>query len=141
MTITLLDTGPLVAGANRKDKHHASCARLLRNLVGRVLVPTTVLAEAGWILNGRLGPEVHASFLESVEQSFELVELFPVDLRRMADLIRQYKSADLDTVDVSVMAIAERLGVRQIATLDRRDFGLVRPCHIPAFDLLPETLP
>lgn len=141
MTVTLLDTGPLVAGVNRKDKHHACSARLLENLVGRVLVPTTVLAEAGWIINGKLGPDAHAVFLESVVEAFELVELFPVDVRRMADLVRQYKGAELDTVDVSVVAVAERLGVRQIATLDRRDFGLVRPRHIPAFHLLPETLP
>jgi hypothetical protein len=35
------------------------------------------------------------------------------------------------------MAIAERLGSRQIATLDRRHFTLVRPAHAAAFELLP----
>lgn len=42
--------------------------------------------------------------------------------------------------DVSVVAIAERLGVTQIATIDRRDFTLIRPQHVSAFILLPETL-
>jgi uncharacterized protein len=33
--------------------------------------------------------------------------------------------------------MAERLGVKQVATLDRRDFGVLRPWHIDAFQLLP----
>lgn len=39
--------------------------------------------------------------------------------------------------DASIVAIAERLGVTQIATLDRRHFGVVRPNHVDAFTLLP----
>jgi hypothetical protein len=40
----------------------------------------------------------------------------------------------------SLTAVAERFGVREIATLDRRHFTAVRPSHIEAFTLLPETL-
>ncbi|MDA0632694.1 hypothetical protein OUY22_04635 [Nonomuraea sp. MCN248] len=69
-----------------------------------------------------------------------MVELLPVDVRRMAELVRIYKDARLDPADVSVVAIAERLGVTQIATIDRRDFTLIRPRHVPAFRLLPEIL-
>jgi uncharacterized protein len=36
-----------------------------------------------------------------------------------------------------VIAIAERLGITQIATRDRRDFTVVRPRHAGAFELLP----
>ncbi|MEV4103584.1 hypothetical protein AB0J42_25285 [Nonomuraea sp. NPDC049649] len=58
----------------------------------------------------------------------------------MAELVRLYKDARLDPADVSLAAIAERLGVTQVATIDRRDFTLIRPRHVPAFRLLPETL-
>jgi hypothetical protein len=34
-----------------------------------------------------------------------------------------------------VIAVAERLGITQIATLDRRDFTVVRPAHVTAFEL------
>lgn len=40
-------------------------------------------------------------------------------------------------MDASLVAIAERLGVTEIATLDRRDFTVVRPRHVGAFVLLP----
>jgi predicted nucleic acid-binding protein len=35
------------------------------------------------------------------------------------------------------MAIAERLGVTRIYTLDRRDFSVVRPAHAERYELLP----
>jgi predicted nucleic acid-binding protein len=43
----------------------------------------------------------------------------------------------LGAVDASVIAAAERLGVREVATLDRRHFAAVRPQHVDAFTLLP----
>lgn len=54
--------------------------------------------------------------------------------------MRDYDDLPLGTTDASVIALAERLGVREIATLDRRYFTAVRPHHIDAFTLLPETL-
>jgi uncharacterized protein len=33
--------------------------------------------------------------------------------------------------------MAERLGVTRLLTLDRRHFGLIRPRHCPALDILP----
>jgi predicted nucleic acid-binding protein len=43
----------------------------------------------------------------------------------------------LGTVDGSVIAAAERLDIKEIATLDRRHFTVVRPNHAAAFNLLP----
>lgn len=43
----------------------------------------------------------------------------------------------LGFVDASVVAVAERLGERQVATLDRRHFSVVRPRHVKAFRLVP----
>jgi uncharacterized protein len=59
------------------------------------------------------------------------------DLRRCADILDEYAGSRVDFVDASVMAIAERLGARRIYTLDRRDFSLVQPRHVEAFELLP----
>lgn len=46
----------------------------------------------------------------------------------------------LGTTDASIVALAERLQLGEIATLDRRHFSVVRPAHIDAFTLLPERL-
>lgn len=140
MTAVLLDTGPLIAVVDRDDKHHDSCVRLLEALDGPLLLPTTILIEAGWIINRHMGASVHAQFLDLVTDEFELVNLIPQDVRRMAELVRVYHNARLDPADVSVVAIAERLAIRDIVTIDRRDFSLVRPRHVSAFTLLPEVL-
>jgi predicted nucleic acid-binding protein len=43
----------------------------------------------------------------------------------------------LGGVDASVVAVAERLGIRTVATLDRRHFTVVRPRHVDTFELQP----
>jgi hypothetical protein len=49
----------------------------------------------------------------------------------------QYADANLDFVDCCIMALSERLQVRQICTLDRRDFSIFRPTHCDYLELLP----
>ncbi|MBB6471663.1 PIN domain-containing protein [Sphaerisporangium rubeum] len=83
---------------------------------------------------------MHAQFLDLAVEEFERVDLLPADVRRMAELVRICQDARLDPADVSVVAIAERLNVTHIATLDRRDFTLIRPRHVSALTLLPEAL-
>ena len=41
------------------------------------------------------------------------------------------------TVDASVVAVGERLGITEVATVDRRHFSMVRPRHVGGFTLLP----
>ncbi|MFC0862411.1 type II toxin-antitoxin system VapC family toxin [Sphaerimonospora cavernae] len=138
---TLLDTGPLVAAAHGGDKHHQECVRLLEELPGPLLLPITVLIEACWLINKYGGTKAHAAFLDQLHAAvnagdFTLVAITPADLNRMAELVRTYPALRLDPADASVIALAERLNVRQIATLDRRDFTVIRPRH-SALTLLP----
>ncbi|GIH64392.1 PIN domain-containing protein [Microbispora siamensis] len=79
-----------------------------------------------------------AAFLTSIESGeLELVSLEQKDVTRIAELVRLYKNLPLGAVDASVIAIAERLGLPAVATLDRRHFSIVRPRHVAALRLLP----
>ncbi|MHB2022060.1 MAG: hypothetical protein ACYCO3_01820 [Mycobacteriales bacterium] len=40
-------------------------------------------------------------------------------------------------MEASIVAVAERLNLTELATLNRRDFTVVRPRHVDAFTLLP----
>lgn len=133
----ILDTGPLVAAANVNDQHHESCAELLATAEGPLLVPSTVLTETCWLLEARRGPRSEAQFLRSFRLGLELIELTPADVDRMAELVDQYDDLPLGAVDASVVALAERLGVTTVATLDRKHFTIVRPRHTESFILLP----
>jgi predicted nucleic acid-binding protein len=60
------------------------------------------------------------------------------DLERAAELCLRYRKLELGLVDAVVMAVAERLRARAIATLDERDFGAVK--LLRTFELLPRDL-
>ncbi len=45
----------------------------------------------------------------------------------MAELVRTYADLPLGAVDASVLAVAERLRLTDVATLDRRHLTIVRP--------------
>ena len=68
---------------------------------------------------------------------FQIVDPIPGDSARAIELIRRYADLGLGFVDASIIALAERLGVTTIATIDRRDFAVVRPTHCDAFELIP----
>ncbi len=58
------------------------------------------------------------------------------DWLRIAELVASYRDLPLGTADASVIAAAERLGIRDIATLDRRHFTVVRS-NLGELTLLP----
>lgn len=61
----------------------------------------------------------------------------PADARRIAELLEIYADLGLGGTDASLIVVAERLEATTIATLDRRHFGVVRPAHTDAFELIP----
>lgn len=135
------DTGPLVAAADRSDADNRPCTDLFTSLhlAGRpILVPATVVAEVGYLLGRAGGAKIESAFLRSIaQQTISVVDLELPDYERMAELVDVYADFPLGTTDAAVVAVAERLRVSEVATLDHRHFRVVRPRHIPAFTLLP----
>lgn len=90
------------------------------------------------LLATRLGTEPEVRFLGDLAAgSFSVEPVTPADWLRIAELVARYRDLPLGSVDASVAAAAERLGITDVATLDRRHFGVVRPAHVGAFTLLP----
>jgi hypothetical protein len=139
--LIVCDTGPLVAAALSNDADHHAAVELFSgmHLAGRrMVVPGPVVAEVGYLLAREASAHVEASFLRSLaDGDFEPIDLVHADYARMARLVEQYADLPLGTTDAAVVAVAERLGVVEVATLDRRHFSVVRPAHTAAFTLLP----
>ena len=134
----ICDTAPLVAVLNAVDADHQRCTNRLETHPGPLLIPGPVLAEVCHLAEARVGSAAEAGFLRSVAAGeLTLVELSSVDLSRMAELVERYADMSLDAADASVVAVAERLGIREVATLDRRHFTVVGPRHVEALTLLP----
>jgi predicted nucleic acid-binding protein len=136
--VILVDTGPLVAAANRRDTDHDASVNGLTEATPPRLVPGVVIAEVGYFLAEHAGSAAEADFLRSFKTGFlKLAETTVEDLQRAAELVEQYADLPLGVTDAIIVATAERLEITDIATLDRRHFSVVRPSHIEAFALLP----
>ena len=137
METVIADTGFVVALANRSDaKHEVVKAIYLQQK--RILLPQTVLAEVAYLIGREAGVITVASFLKGLPMSqFSLLALLEEDVLRVAEILAQYADSRIDFVDASVMAVAERLNIVTVLTLDRRDFSLFRPRHCNSFVLIP----
>lgn len=136
---TVVDTGPLVALVDADDAHHADCRRWYEKADRRKLVvPAPVIAEAAFLIANHINARAEAAFLADLSQGLygQVVSPTPVDLVRMAALVRQYESLPLGATDACVIAVAERYGTPQVATVDLRHFTVVRPQHAPSLQLV-----
>ncbi len=128
------------ADIDADDAHHASCLELLQTHPGPLVVPTLAVTEVVYLVGSRLGAEAEVRFLGDLADGAFVVE--PVaagDWLRIAELVARYRDLPLGAVDASVVAAAERLGITEIATVDRHHFTVVRPRHTTAFALLPDA--
>lgn len=84
-------------------------------------------------------PSVFGRFLDNVSQgAFAIADLLPDDYVRVRQLVLQYADSDIGFVDAAVLAIVERLNEPKLATIDHRHFGMMRPRHVDALQLLPD---
>jgi len=136
--VLIVDAGPLYAAAARGDRHHDACVALLASAPRPLIVPVLVVTEVAYLLADRIGPAAELAFATSIERG-ELVvgQLAAADWGRITQLVAEYADMTLGVVDASVVALAERLDIDTVATLDRRHFAAVRPRHVAAFDLVP----
>ena len=133
-----LDTGVALSAADRDEPRHRECVELLLAHRGQLVMAAPAVAETAWMIESRLGPSAEARFLRLVtDGQLEAVELNLDDYRRCVELIETYADMGLGLVDASVVAVAERLDINTVGTLNRRDFVVVRPRHVEAFTLIP----
>jgi uncharacterized protein len=134
--VLIVDTGPLVAVADASDPDHQRCLQLLESHRGPLVTTVFVIAEAGWLIRRQLDSTAEALLYRAIsEAQLNVEELTGSDWARIADLVVIYADIGLDAADASVIAIAERLGQTTIATLDERDFRIVRPVNTESFHL------
>lgn len=134
----LVDAGPLIAESDPRDPYHRRVRGFFESTTELLLVPITVVPEVCHFLGRRPGPQVEVAFIRALAGGELAVEpVTPTDMVRAADLMHAYVDLPLGFVDASVVALAERLGIQKVVTLDQRHFRAVRPRHVAAFELFP----
>jgi predicted nucleic acid-binding protein len=133
----LIDTGFLLAAISTNDRSHEACAIILAR-ERQPLLPAATLTELAYMVRRDMGQRAFIRLMRSIfDGELELVFATTDDLQRATDIMEQYLDSKIDFVDCVIVAMAERLNISRILTVDQRDFRIIRPNHISAFEILP----
>lgn len=122
----LVDTGPLAAYLNRRDPAHEEIAACLAAFSGQLHTTSAVITEAmHFVFADSRGPALLAEFITASRTLVHDLSQ-PAELRAAAALMAKYADTPMDYGDATLLLLAERLGLPDIVTLDRRGFSVYR---------------
>lgn len=128
--------------ADEDDQYHETIADFVAATNETLVVPSPVVPEVCYLLLEHLGPEAEIQFLRSLANQELLLDHFTIkDLARAVQILEQYRDAKFGMVDATVMAMAERLKIQIVLTLDHRHFRFFRPAHCRVLHLVPDLPP
>jgi hypothetical protein len=133
-----LDASAVVAAADRADLNHAAAMAWFQRADEPLLLAALSLADLDTLLQRELGAPASLALVRTITGgAIRLVAPTDRDLTRASELMEAAAEHRPRLTDALVVAAAERLGVRRIATFDRRPMAVFRPRHVRAFDLEP----
>jgi len=124
MNLLLVDTGPLVALANKRDKYHQDCSAFLANYRGRLLTTWSVLTEFSHLACSVSSTLALYQWIE--RGGMEVATLGRDELVSTIDWITRYADRPMDLADASLVVTAIKTGCIDVWTLDRTDFETYR---------------
>jgi predicted nucleic acid-binding protein len=134
----LLDAGPLIAMLDVKDQWHDTVMPVWRAMLPRCLTTEPVLVEATHILARRLHSHTRAlEFLIASE-----VPVFALHLplhQQCVHLMQRYADVPMDYADATLVALADRIRLQQVFTLDRKGFRTYRTSRGMTLEIVPLT--
>ncbi len=134
----VVDTSIVVAYMNAGDNFHATVAGWLDGADDDLATTPLIIAEVDHLVGARGGPTARRALHRDLAAGAYLVEWWPGAITSVVKIAERYADTGLGLADASLVALAERLGTIDIATLDERHFRAVRPQAVgKAFRLLP----
>ena len=121
------DTSAVLALLDSRSPSHAPLRKIFQAHRSDWVLPWAILPELDYMVLQKGGPGSARAVRADLADGRYLIEWGGADdLQRALELDRTYRDLSLGLVDGIVMAVAERLEARAIATLDLRDFGAVK---------------
>ena len=132
----LVDAGPLVAILHRDDQDHQLCAETLRELRGPMFTTWIPVTEAMYLLE--FSVTAQGALLEMIERrALQVLGLDTDDMPKIRTLMKKYKDLPMDFADATLVHVANRENIREVFTLDRRDFSVYRLKRNQSFTIVP----
>jgi uncharacterized protein len=114
----------MIALFNRSDAHHKTALAFLKRCDDIQMISTSLaIGEVAAYLSG----QQHRlfDFLEWVETTVLVDDQFNEDLPRIIEVMKKYRDLPADLADVSLIALCERRGITEVASIDK-DFQVYR---------------
>ena len=120
----VIDSGPLLALFDRDDRYHGQAVEFIKGFRGVAVTNLAVVTEVAYLLD--FSVQAQSSFLRWVgDGAVELAALWAADCLRIAELLVKYRALPMSFTDASLVALCERLEIREVATIDQ-DFDIYR---------------
>lgn len=118
-----VDTGPLVALFDKDEAEHVAAEQFVARATSSLVTNIAVITEVLFLLG--FSSEVQTDFLEWVVTGLEVDKETANDLPRIIAIMKKYSDLPADFADASLLAMCERRGIAEVATLDS-DFDVYR---------------
>ena len=134
----LLDPSAIVAAADSADLNHEAAVAWFGRVDEPLLLGALGLGEVDLLLQRELGaPATLAVIASVISGAIRIVAPTPEDLSRAAELMGEAAEHRPRLADALLVATAERLWIRRVASFDRRPLAVLRPRHGRSLDFEP----
>lgn len=123
MPSILVDAGPLIALLDRRDNFHSSAVNFIRSSRAELVTTLAVVTEA--VLTLDFSRTAQVGLLKWADAALRVDTNLMADIPRIVEVMEKYRDLPADFADASLVALAERIGIREIATIDN-DFSIYR---------------
>jgi predicted nucleic acid-binding protein len=120
----LVDTGPLVALASRRDRWHARCVDFLRGYQGDLVTTWPVLTEFSHLVDSL--PAIQQLHGWTERGGLRIHAMGQDELKAVVDWMSRYADKPMDLADASLVHVACVTGIQHVWTIDRSDFETYR---------------
>lgn len=133
----IIDTSAIIGLIDRSSPKHEDLKKAISHGEITMTIPSAVIPESCYMINKYFGVKIEIIFLEEIiNASFQLEIIRFSDLARIAEILKKYQKLNIGFVDASIVAIAERLKINKLLTLDKKHFEVLVPLGFDYFDIM-----
>lgn len=124
MRKTLIDAGPMIALFDKSDRYHKHVMKFLKDFDGELVTTWPVVTEVSHMLDFNI--KVQIDFLKWLDiGAVNIYQTLQSDIKRIIVLSEKYIDIPMDLADSSLIVASEKLGIKDILTIDS-DYDIYR---------------
>jgi predicted nucleic acid-binding protein len=136
--LIIVDTSVIYALLDANDNKHEAATAWYLDTVPTLTTTPLILAEVDHLAGARAGAAAQSAFRTDLARGAYEIEWWAEAAAESVTTAEQYLDLGVGLADASLVALANRLGIVDVATFDERHFRAMRPARGgTAFRLLP----